>query len=210
MRYLVLIISILFLCSCSKSYTIKLEDYNYLEEDSLRFIRTNNETSILINKDSEYYLLLLNKPNINIDVDYLIKYKSTNNKKIKSKEEYILKDNLVLDDVIFKLNDKIEIQLNNNNFCIYIKNINQDNFSTCDFIYLYNPDYNFYITLNNNIKVLFYNSYNRFNYKFMEHLAFVWIDTYIISPTDYTTVTISNDSFTIKQDKIRGKTIHKK
>ena len=80
--------------SCSYKEEYK-EDYNYLPNNSIRFIKTKEDTSLLINKDNTYYLLLLGDQNINIKVDYLIK---TNNNKvnIKSGEEYYLKETLTI------------------------------------------------------------------------------------------------------------------
>ena len=59
-------------------------------------------------------------------------------------------------------------------------------------------------------QALFYQSYTKFNYKFMYHLSTVWIDSYTIDPSTYTTLTISRDNFEITSSEIRGKTIHKK
>lgn len=207
MKYIYLILIILLLPACS--YTKVNEDYNYLPNNSLRFIRTENDTSLLINKDNTYYLLLLNKDNINIDVDYLIKLNNVKSNVRAKKENYLNKD-LTINSITFKINDKVEILFNNKKFCIYIKNLDQDNYSSCDFLYLYDPDENFYITLNNNLLVLFYQSYTKFNYKFMYHLSTVWIDSYTIDPSSYTTLTISRDNFEITSNEIRGKTIHKK
>ena len=44
----------------------------------------------------------------------------------------------------------------------------------------------------------------------MYHLSTVWIDSYTIDPSTYTTLTISRDNFEITSSEIRGKTIHKK
>lgn len=206
MKYIYIILIIILLPSCS--YTKVVEDYNYLPNNSLRFIRTKGETSFLINKDNTYYLLLLDTNNINIDVDYLIKLKNIETD-INFKEEYHLVKDLTLNDIIFKVNDKVEILFNNQKFCIYIKDLDRDNYSSCDFIYLYNPSDDFYITLNNNLSVLFYQSYTKFTYKFMYHLSTVWIDAYTIDPSSYTTLTITQDNFRVTSDKIRGKTIHK-
>lgn len=192
--YLLLPLLIL-LPSCSK-YQKMSEDYNYLEENSIRFIK-NKTTSLLINKDNIYYLLSLD-----------------NNKEDIYKDHYInLKDidkEITINDIQIKKNDKIEIILDNYNFCIYIKDIDKDNYKNCNFIYLYNIDKDFYITLNNNIEILFYDSYTKFNYKFLYHLSLVWIDTYTIDPSSYLTLTLKEDSYIVKADKIRGKTIHKK
>ena len=62
--------------SCSYKEEYK-EDYNYLPNNSIRFIKTKEDTSLLINKDNIYYLLLLGDQNININVDYLIKTNKT-------------------------------------------------------------------------------------------------------------------------------------
>lgn len=207
MKYIYLIITLFLITGCTYKEDYK-EDYNILEDNSIRFIKENNSTTFLINKDNTYYLLPLSNTSFNEDVDYLIKINNTNYN-IKYKEEYILKNNIVLQDVEFKINDKIEIIINNKKFCIYLKELNRDNFMGCDFIYLYNIDKDFYITLNNNILVLFYDSYTKFNYKFMYELSRVWIDSYTIDSTSYTTLTLYEDNFNVSSYKIRGKTIHK-
>lgn len=186
-----------------------MEDYNYILNNSVRFIRTNNETSLLINKDDTYYLLLLNNQNIDIEVDYLIKYRNIDTD-IESREEYLLNKDIVIDNIEFKLNNKIEIYLNNQNICIYIKELDEDDYSNCDFIYLYNPDRNFYITLDSELLGLFYHSYTKFNYKFLHHMGTVWIDSFTIDEFSYTTLILEDDDYRITSNKIRGKTIHKK
>ena len=207
MKYIYLIITLFLITGCTYKEDYK-EDYNILEDNSIRFIKENNSTTFLINKDNTYYLLPLSNTSFNEDIDYLIKINNTKYN-IKYKEEYILKNDIVLQDIEFKINDKIEIIINNKKFCIYIKELNRDNFMDCDFIYLYNIDKDFYITLNNNILVLFYDSYTKFNYKFMYELSRVWIDSYTIDSTSYTTLTLYEDNFNVSSYKIRGKTIHK-
>lgn len=207
MKYIYLIITLFLITGCTYKEDYK-EDYNILEDNSIRFIKENNSTTFLINKDNTYYLLPLSNTSFNEDIDYLIKINNTNYN-IKYKEEYTLKNDIVLQDVEFKINDKIEIIINNKKFCIYLKELNRDNFMDCDFIYLYNIDKDFYITLNNNILVLFYDSYTKFNYKFMYELSRVWIDSYTIDSTSYTTLTLYEDNFNVSSYKIRGKTIHK-
>lgn len=192
--YLLLPLLIL-LPSCTK-YQKQSEDYNYLEENSIRFIKNKN-TSLLINKDNIYYLLSLDNNKEDIYKDYYINLKDIDKE-------------ITINDIQIKKNDKIEIILDNYNFCIYIKDIDKDNYKNCNFIYLYNIDKDFYITLNNNIEILFYDSYTKFNYKFLYHLSLVWIDTYTIDPSSYLTLTLKEDSYIVKADKIRGKTIHKK
>ena len=192
--YLLLPLLIL-LPSCSK-YQKMSEDYNYLEENSIRFIK-NKTTSLLINKDNIYYLLSLDNNKEDIYRDYYINLKEIDKE-------------ITINDIQIKRNDKIEIILDNYNFCIYIKDIDKDNYKNCNFIYLYNIDKDFYITLNNNIEILFYDSYTTFNYKFLYHLSLVWIDTYTIDPSSYLTLTLKEDNYIVKADKIRGKTIHKK
>lgn len=192
--YLLLPLLIL-LPSCSK-YQKMSEDYNYLEENSIRFIK-NKTTSLLINKDNIYYLLSLDNNKEDIYKDHYINLKEIDKE-------------ITINDIQIKKNDKIEMILDNYNFCIYIKDIDKDNYKNCNFIYLYNIDKDFYITLNNNIEILFYDSYTKFNYKFLYHLSLVWIDTYTIDPSSYLTLTLKEDSYIVKADKIRGKTIHKK
>lgn len=195
MKKIYLLLLLILLPSCSK-YQKVYEDYNYLEENSIRFIK-NKTTSLLINKDNIYYLLSLDNNKEDIYKDHYINLKEIDKE-------------ITINDIQIKKNDKIEIILDNYNFCIYIKDIDKDNYKNCNFIYLYNIDKDFYITLNNNIEILFYDSYTKFNYKFLYHLSLVWIDTYTIDPSSYLTLTLKEDSYIVKADKIRGKTIHKK
>lgn len=207
MKYIILIVVIFLLPACSNQY--EQEDYNYIPNNSIRFIRSSNETSLLINKDETYYLLLLGEPNIDIEVDYLVKYKNIETN-IESDEEYLLEENLTIDNIEFKLNNKIELNINNINICIYVKELDRDDYSNCNFIYLYNPDNNFYITLNSDLLGLMYHSYTKFNYKFMYHLATVWIETYTIDTNSCVTIIINDNNLEVISNKIRNKTIHKK
>lgn len=207
MKYLYLIVIIFFLTSCEYQ-----EEYEYevnMPNNAIRFIRTEDDTSILINKDEVYYLLLLNKPNVNIEVDYLIKYNNEETD-VESDEEYYLDKTVTINNIEFKKNDKIEINLNNKKICVYINELNKDNYSSCNFIYIYNPDNNFYITLNSELLGLFYHSYQKFNYRFLMHLATVWIDSFTLDQDSYTTLVIEDDAFTVTSNKIKVKTIHKK
>lgn len=208
MKYIFFVVIIFLLTACTYEPEKEVEDFNYLEDNSLRFIRNEEDTSILINKGDKYYLLLLGKDNIgNIEVDYLIKYKNVDTN-IDYEEEYLLTKKLIINDLIFILNDKIEIIINDNLFCVYIKELDNDNFNECDFIYLYNPDNNFYITLNSDLKILFYHSYTKFNYKFLHHLVTVWIDSYTIDSLSYITLTINKDDFNVVSTNVRGNTKH--
>lgn len=189
-----LILSILLLCGCR--YKETKEDYNYLDNNTIRFIRKDNNTSLLINKNNLYYLITFNN-DTNIEYDYIIKLNDI--------------DNIyTINDIIVKKNDKIELIIDNYDFCIYKKELDKDNYSMCDFIYLYDIDEDFYITLNSDLLVLFYNSYTKFNYKFMYHLSEVWIDSYTIDEDSYLDLTLYEDNFRVISHKIRGKTIHKK
>lgn len=195
MKKIYLLLLLILLPSCSK-YQEKYEDYNYLEENSIRFIKNKN-TSLLINKDNIYYLLSLEDHKEDVYRDYYINLKDIDKE-------------LTINNIKIKINDKIEIIIDNYTFCIYIKKLDKDNYQNCNFLYLYNIDKDFYITLNNNIEVLFYDSYTKFNYKFLYHLSLVWIDTYTIDPSSYLTLTLKENNYIVKADKIRGKTIHKK
>lgn len=208
MKKIYLLLLILFLTSCREYKEVK-EDFNYVEDNTIRFIKNGIDVSLLINKDSKYYLLLLGNDNIDIEVDYLIKINNIKSN-IKTKEEYYLDNNLVLDNISFNKNDKIEIRMNNKLFCIYIRKLDKNNYNSCDYLYLYNIDKNFYISLTSNLLVLFYDSYTKFNYKFLYELSSVWIDSYTIDNSSYTDLTILNNDFIVTSSKIRGKTIHKK
>ena len=209
MKYTYLIVIIFLLTSCSYSSEYVSYTSDYIPNNSIRFIRTDIDTSVLINKDNVYYLLLLNEENINdIEVDYIIKYKDIDIN-INTDEEYLLKDNITINNIEFNINNKIEINLNEYKICIYLKELSIDDFEECNFIYLYNPDKNFYITLNNDILGLIYNSYTKFNYRFMHHLATVWIETYTIDKNTYLTINLEDD-IELTSGKIRNKTIHKR
>ena len=210
MKYIYIIVIIFLLTSCSYNTEYVSYSSDHIPNNSIRFIRTNNETSILINKDDIYYLLLLNEENIDdIEVDYLIKYKNIKTN-IEYEEEYLLEDSITINNIEFSVNNKIEINMNDNKTCIYIKEIDRNEYEECNFIYIYNPDKNFYITLKNDLLGLIYNSYTKFNYRFLHHLATVWIETYTIDNNTYTTLTIYEENFEVTSNKIRNKTIHKK
>lgn len=194
MKYIYLMMSLLFLVSCE--YREEIEDYNYLDNNSIRFIKTGNDTELLINKDDVFYLIILDNKNSDIYYDYLIDMNSISS--------------ININNIIFNVNDKIEILFDDKKFCIYKKELDRDNYSDCDFIYLYKIDNDFYITLNNNISVLFYDAYSSFNYRFMYMLSNVWIDSYTIDEDSYTTLTLKDNDYEVSSYKIRGKTIHKK
>ena len=194
MKYIYLMMSLLFLVSCE--YREEIEDYNYLDNNSIRFIKTGNDTELLINKDDIFYLIILDNKNSDIYYDYLIDMNNISS--------------ININNIIFNVNDKIEILFDDKKFCIYKKELDRDNYSDCDFIYLYKIDNDFYITLNNNISVLFYDAYSSFNYRFMYMLSNVWIDSYTIDVDSYTTLTLKDNDYEVSSYKIRGKTIHKK
>ena len=194
MKYIYLMMSLLFLVSCE--YRKEIEDYNYLDNNSIRFIKIGNDTELLINKDDVFYLIILDNKNSDIYYDYLIDMNNISS--------------ININNIIFNVNDKIEILFDDKRFCIYKKELDRDNYSDCDFIYLYKIDDDFYITLNNNISVLFYDSYSSFNYRFMYMLSNVWIDSYTMDEYSYTTLTLKDNDYEVSSYKIRGKTIHKK
>lgn len=195
MKYVFLLCSILLLYGCSV-YNEDKEDYNYIENNTIRFIRDDIDIYLLINSDDVYYLVLFDN-DTDINSDYVIKTNEIDS-------EYIINN------IIFRRNDKIEIIIDNYDFCVYIKELDKDNYSLCDFIYLYDIDNDFYITLNSDLLVLFYNSYTKFNYRFMYHLSEVWIDSYTIDNGYYVDLTLYEDNFRVISSKRRGKTIHKK
>lgn len=199
---------ILFLLCTACTFEDRKEDYNFIPNNSIRFIRNNDDTSLLMYKDDKYYLLLLGEDNIEIDVDYLVTFRN-NFSKVGYNYKYVLENELVINDIVFKVNDKIEILFNDMTLCIYIKDLDKDNYLYCDFIYLYDYTDDVYITLNNNLLMLFYHSYSKFSFDFMYHMATVWIDSSTINDNSYVTLTISDDDYIINRTKRRGKTIHK-
>ena len=71
MKYIYLIITLFLITGCTYKEDYK-EDYNILEDNSIRFIKENNSTTFLINKDNTYYLLPLSNTSFNEDIDYFI------------------------------------------------------------------------------------------------------------------------------------------
>ena len=80
MKYQYLFICLI-LCSCTYLPKEK-EDYNYLEDNSIRFIKTKNNTEILINKDNIFYLITMSDTKTTTTYDYLINLTTTQNIKI--------------------------------------------------------------------------------------------------------------------------------
>lgn len=193
MKYQYLFICLI-ICSCTYLPKEK-EDYNYLEDNSIRFIKTKNNTEILINKDNIFYLITMSDTKTTTTYDYLINLTTTQNIKINNLTIYT--------------DDKINILFNNKKICIYKKELDQDNYQTCNFIYLHKIDNDFNITLYDN-NILIYDAYTNFNYKFMYSLAKVWIDTINISEDTITTIILKDNDYQVEATKIRGKTIHKK
>ena len=68
-------------CTFSNDYK---EDYNILENNSIRFIKSDASISFLINKDNTFYLLVLNGTTVT-DTDYLIKIDNTKKDDINTK-----------------------------------------------------------------------------------------------------------------------------
>ena len=56
MKYIYLIITLFLITGCTYKEDYK-EDYNILEDNSIRFIKENNSTTFFINKYNIYYLL---------------------------------------------------------------------------------------------------------------------------------------------------------
>ena len=123
MKKIYLVFMILLLTGCS-SYYRKEEDYNYLSNNSIRFIR-DDTTCFLINRNDIYYLLYFDYFDSDIYSDYYIDLND-------------IDSGIVINDLVIKRNDKIEINIDNYNFCIYIKELDRDNYGNCDFLYLYN------------------------------------------------------------------------
>jgi len=184
----VMLLCIFFLVGCSNE--IEVNEYmNEIKDNSVIFYNTNNINSVIIRSNGKYILYVLNGNKINLDYYYKflpkIDYVISNNEIILNDNEiniYKIYKQLKLHDVIINVNDKIKINIDNNNVCIYDKNISQyGDYSECGYIYILNNENNVYITLDDDMNVLFYNEYSKFSNKFLEHLFTTWVDTYTIS-----------------------------
>lgn len=208
MKKLYILVIIVLLTGCTKPMYVDNQDE--IENNSIVFIRNNLSTSLLVYEDDKYSLIELENKDkiytisINVSIDNLILVDDVLTT-IDYENKYILLDDIILDDLKIEMNDKILIELNDNKVCIYDKNISlKGNFSMCDFIYILNNEENVYISLNNNMKVLFYNEHINFSSKFLEHLYTTWIDTYIINNNELTLLEINKEDYIVKNidDKI--------
>ena len=93
----------LFICSCS--YKDNREDYNFLEDNSIRFIKNDTGIILLINKNDIFYKVILNDID-DIYYDHVIDINKT---------RYFCNN-----DIIYRRDDKIEIMMNNKRLCIYM------------------------------------------------------------------------------------------
>lgn len=208
MKKLYILVIIVLLTGCTKPMYVDNQDE--IENNSIVFIRNNLSTSLLVYEDDKYSLIELENKDkiytisINVSIDNLILVDDVLTT-IDYENKYILLDDIILDDLKIEMNDKILIELNDNKVCIYDKNISlKGNFSMCDFIYILNNEENVYISLNNDMKVLFYNEHINFSSKFLEHLYTTWIDTYIINNNELTLLEINKEDYIVKNidDKI--------
>ena len=110
----------LFICSCS--YKDNREDYNFLEDNSIRFIKNDTGIILLINKNDIFYKVILNDIG-DIYYDYVIDINKT---------RYFCNN-----DIIYRRDDKIEIMMNNKRLCIYMDRYKDSDYRDCNFIYLY-------------------------------------------------------------------------
>ena len=110
----------LFICSCS--YKDNREDYNFLEDNSIRFIKNDTGIILLINKNDIFYKVILNDID-DIYYDYVIDINKT---------RYFCNN-----DIIYRRDDKIEIMMNNKRLCIYMDRYKDSDYRDCNFIYLY-------------------------------------------------------------------------
>ena len=124
----------------------------------------------------------------------------------KAKENIVAEGDVIIPDIKPDILSTINTS---GTICIYKKELDQDNYQTCNFIYLHKIDNDFNITLYDN-NILIYDAYTNFNYKFMYSLAKVWIDTITISEDTITTIILKDNDYQVEATKIRGKTIHKK
>lgn len=200
MKYIFILLITLFICGCQIKEVSNIPS-NYKE---IRFIKDKNSISILINHEDNITLLeLTNKDKIytsrdNVKVDNLV-VQSNIISDVNCEKKYILNKEIVINDLSISKTDKIIINLNNYNICVYDKNIsNNDTYSICNFIYILNNEENVYITLNDNVKALFYNEYVNFTSKFLEHIYLTWVDTYIISETKITKLVLEENNYYIE------------
>ena len=193
---------IILLTGCTnKTETVNYEDT--INNDSVIFY--NN--SIIIYHNNKFLLYMLKDAELNINkynnvinkIDYLLTNKIVSND-IDAKNKYRFDKYIEINDIEIFIENKIKISLKGNNICIYDKDISMSgNYSLCDYIYILNNEEEVYIDLNDNMKVLFYNSYSNFSNKFLEHLYTTWIDTYIINKDNLTILELKDDDYIIKE-----------
>lgn len=201
-----LLIFILILSGCQTD----IEVSNYTDDivnNSIIFYNSNNINSVIIYSNNKYILYILNGNKINLNnyykilprIDYII---SRNNINLDKKviDTYRIYQSIKLNDITVTIDDKIEINLNNENICIYDKNISElGDYSLCNYIYILNNEKDVYINLNDNMKVLFYNEYSKFSNKFLEHLYTTWIDTYTVTKDTLIILELSDSDYNIRE-----------
>ena len=201
-KYLVIML-LLFLTGCHEQTTFS--EKLPFEDNSITFFKQDKNISLLINTNNKTTLLILASYNETYE-DETLNQVAINN--LVTKDNYItnldyenkyqLDSTLKLDNLIIAVTDKITINLNNYLFCIYDASLDQDNYKTCDFIYLLNSNKNLNITLNKNMKALFYNEYSTFSNHFLEHLYTTWVDTYIISSNELISLVLMDKDYIVK------------
>lgn len=168
------------------SSALKLDE----NEISITFVDKN----IMITNNVNTFVLLNNSSDINkYDVTNLIKL---NNINISIKNTYLLNKKIVIDDVIYNINNNlIEIKYSDNTFCIYNDYIT-NNIIRCNFLYLYNINNIENIDIDENTNVIFFDENIDIPAHFLEDIYSKWIDVYKLN-TDYVILKLSNEDYQI-------------
>lgn len=194
-------ICLFLLTGCTNTIPVFNNDIN---TPTITFIKKELSTSLLIYNNNETTLIELeNKDKIftsdKIKINNLVLQNSIMTD-IDYDNKYILTNNLKINDILIEKTDKLLININNNNLCIYDVNINESgNYELCDYIYILNNEDKVFIKLNENNKVLFYNEHKMFSSNFLEQIYITWIDTNIISKNTITKLILDKEYKIIKR-----------
>jgi hypothetical protein len=176
------------------------------EEIGLTFLYSNSSKSLLISNKRVNILLMLDNANKLIDIYKYFNIKKINyvlsskkiNINIKFDNQIILKDNIEIQNILFKPNNYgTDIYYDNHIVNIIDGDKVKNNHVVIDgkFVYIYHINKKIYIKLNDNIEVLFYNQDDMFSNKFLEHIYGMWLDTYTIQQGEYTTLKLGINNF---------------
>lgn len=177
------------------------------EEIAIIFINDQNNHLFMIREKAQTLLLILNYQNINLK-ELLNKFNTHHLTIIALKDidinidydqKIILKDYYHFNNIEFKLNNNIiDIEYEDNNFCIYIDRVNdKSDFSDCNFIYFYSIHNIYYDDINDDTEIVFYHARRPLPTFLFEEIYKKWINSYTIRDDEFIILKLTEDYYNI-------------